>query len=182
MTDVPATTPLSAIEGSPLALAMRHELWLYPAIEILHIAGFVVLVGSIAIFDLRLLGLSRKLSVRLMARHLLPWTGGALIVIVPTGLLMFIAHASDFLVNPAFQLKLMLILAAGVNAALFHAGVYRGVKVTGSPGIRDDLINAGALYDDAPVIVDRHFVSSRKPDDLPDFCREMLRVLRVASG
>ena len=128
MTDAPATTtPFSAIEGSPLALAMRHELWLYPAIEILHIAGFVVLVGSIAMFDLRLLGLSRKLSVRLMARHLLPWTGGALIVIVPTGLLMFIAHASDFLVNPAFQLKLMLILAAGVNAALFHAGVYRGV-------------------------------------------------------
>ena len=65
----------------------------------------------------------------IMARHLLPWTGGALIVIVPTGLLMFIAHASDFLVNRAFQLKLMLILAGGINAALFHAGVYRGVKL-----------------------------------------------------
>ncbi|MCA9246833.1 MAG: type 1 glutamine amidotransferase, partial [Planctomycetales bacterium] len=49
------------------------------------------------------------------------------------------------------------------------AGVYRGVRVTGSPGIKDDLINAGAHWEDAPVIVDRHFVSSRKPDDLPDF-------------
>lgn len=57
------------------------------------------------------------------------------------------------------------------------AGVYRGVKVTGSPGIQDDLTNAGAIYQDAPVVVDRHFVSSRKPDDLPDFCKGMIQVL-----
>jgi protease I len=57
------------------------------------------------------------------------------------------------------------------------AGVYRGVRVTGSPGIKDDLVNAGALWEDAPVVVDRHFVSSRKPDDLPDFCRGILGVL-----
>ena len=56
------------------------------------------------------------------------------------------------------------------------AGVYRGVRVTGSPGIKDDLENAGAIWEDAPVVVDRHFVSSRKPDDLPEFCRGMLEV------
>jgi protease I len=59
------------------------------------------------------------------------------------------------------------------------AGVYRGVRVTGSLGIKDDLINAGALWEDAPVVVDRHFVSSRKPDDLPEFCRGMLRVMTL---
>ncbi len=57
------------------------------------------------------------------------------------------------------------------------AGVYRGVRVTGSLGIKDDLVNAGAAWEDAPVVVDRHFVSSRKPDDLPEFCRGMLDVL-----
>ena len=57
------------------------------------------------------------------------------------------------------------------------AGVYEGVKVTGSPGIRDDLVNAGAHFEDAAVVVDRHFVSSRKPDDLPEFCRGIARVL-----
>lgn len=57
------------------------------------------------------------------------------------------------------------------------AGVYRGVRVTGSPGIKDDLVNAGAIWEDAPVVVDRHFVSSRKPDDLPAFCREIIRQL-----
>jgi protease I len=56
------------------------------------------------------------------------------------------------------------------------AGVYRGVRVTGSPGIKDDLVNAGAIWEDAAVVVDRHFVSSRKPDDLPEFMRGILAV------
>lgn len=57
------------------------------------------------------------------------------------------------------------------------AGVYRGVRVTGSPGIKDDLENAGAIFSDASVVVDRHFVSSRKPDDLPDFAIAMIDVI-----
>jgi protease I len=74
--------------------------------------------------------------------------------------------------------------AGKLVAAICHGGwmpisakVYDGVRVTGSPGIKDDLINAGAIWEDAPVVVDRHFVSSRKPDDLPDFCKGMLQVL-----
>lgn len=61
------------------------------------------------------------------------------------------------------------------------AGVYREVRVTGSPGIKDDLINAGAIWEDAPVVIDRHFVSSRKPDDLPDFCEGILQVLTATA-
>lgn len=75
--------------------------------------------------------------------------------------------------------------AAGkLVAAICHGGwmpisakVYDGVRVTGSPGIKDDLENAGAIWEDAAVVVDRNFVSSRKPDDLPDFCRGILQVL-----
>ncbi|MEP3479173.1 MAG: type 1 glutamine amidotransferase domain-containing protein [Fuerstiella sp.] len=70
-------------------------------------------------------------------------------------------------------------------AAICHGGwipisadVYRNVKVTGSPGIKDDLINAGGLFEDASVVVDRHFISSRRPDDLPDFCRAMIEFYR----
>jgi protease I len=57
------------------------------------------------------------------------------------------------------------------------AGVYRGVRVTGSAGIKDDLVNAGAIWQEAPVVVDRNFVSSRKPDDLPEFCRAIIDVM-----
>lgn len=57
------------------------------------------------------------------------------------------------------------------------AGIYRGKRVTGSPGIKDDLENAGAVWEDAPVVVDGNLVSSRKPDDLPLFVPAMLDVL-----
>lgn len=120
-------TALAWIERSALATAMRQELWLYPSVEIVHIWGFVLLVGSIAMLDLRLLGLSSAVPVRQLARHLLPWTLGALVLIVPSGLLMFIAHAGDFVSNRAFVLKLALIFAAAINAAFFHLGPYRTV-------------------------------------------------------
>lgn len=57
------------------------------------------------------------------------------------------------------------------------AGVYKDVRVTGSPGIKDDLVNAGAIWEDSPVVIDRHHVTSRRPDDLPDFCRGLIEVL-----
>jgi protease I len=57
------------------------------------------------------------------------------------------------------------------------AGVYRGVQVTGSLGIKDDLENAGAIWVDAPVVIDRNFVSSRFPDDLPVFAEAMISVI-----
>ena len=52
--------PSGAIEGLAIAKAMREYLWLYPAVEIVHIVGFVILVGSVVMFDLRVLGLSRR--------------------------------------------------------------------------------------------------------------------------
>lgn len=125
MTPSPGTGIVGAIEHNPLAAAMRGDLWLYPIVEIFHISGFVILVGSVVMFDLRLLGLSRALSVRGLARHLLPWSLAALLIIVPTGLLMFSAHASEFVDNRAFLLKLTLLMLAATNAAAFHTGVFR---------------------------------------------------------
>ena len=120
-------TPANPIEGLAIARAMREQLWLYPAVEVVHIVGFVILVGSVLMFDLRVLGLSRGVSVRALARHLLPWSVAALLLILPSGLAMFAAHAGDFLGNRAFQVKMALLLAAGMNAAFFHTGPYQSV-------------------------------------------------------
>ena len=120
-------TPANPIEALAIAKAMRENLWLYPSVEIVHIVGFVILVGSVVMFDLRVLGLSKAIPVRRLSRHLLPWSLGALVLIVPTGLLMFSAHASDFLTNRAFQLKMALLLSAGLNAAYFRMGPYQTV-------------------------------------------------------
>lgn len=121
----PAAGPIGAIEASGLGQAMRQSLWLYPIVEIVHIVGLALLFGSIVVLDLRLLGFSRGISVRRFARHVLPWTAAAFVLIVPSGLAMFAAHASDFIGNSVFALKMGLILAAAINAAVFHAGPFR---------------------------------------------------------
>lgn len=119
------TTAVHAIESSGLGRTLRESLWAYPAVETLHIIGLAIVYGSIVIVDLRLLGLSRGVSVVRLARHALPWTAGAFLCVAATGLLMFTAHAEDFLANRVFLLKMGLILTAGLNAGLLHAGAMR---------------------------------------------------------
>ena len=121
------TTAVHALEASPLARFMREALWAYPAVEALHILALAIVVGSIVVVDLRLLGLSRDMSAARLSRHALPWTVGAFTISIATGLLMFTAHAEDFITNRVFILKMGLILAAGVNASLLHAGAFRTV-------------------------------------------------------
>ena len=111
--------------SSPLALALREHAWLYPIVETLHILGFVMLVGAVAMFDLRVLGFGRQLPVKALARHLLPWSAGSMLLVVPSGLLLFIADPLALLANGVFLLKLGLIAVAGLNALAFHAGPYR---------------------------------------------------------
>jgi len=127
------------LNDSSLGAAMRGDLWLYPLVEVVHILGFAILVGSVVMFDLRVLGVSRTIEVTALARHLLPWSVAALLLIVPAGLMMFSAHPHDFASNDIFILKLCLIATAGLNAVLFHVGVYRSVTAwnTGvaAPGV-----------------------------------------------
>jgi hypothetical protein len=117
------------IETTAVATAMRQWLWLYPIVEIVHILGFVVLVGAAVLFDLRLLGVAGHLPITGLARHHLRWARLALLLIVPSGLLMFAAHATEMAENPAFQLKLVFILLAGANAAVFHRGAFQSVEL-----------------------------------------------------
>ena len=120
-------TPAAALAASPLAVALRGSGVLHAAVASVHLAGMALLVGTIAAFDLRLLGLSRALPVRRLAAHLLPWTAASLLLIVPSGLLMFLSRAQELIGSPLFALKMTLIFVAAINAVAFHAGVFRGV-------------------------------------------------------
>jgi hypothetical protein len=112
---------------TPLSVAMREGAWLYPVVEIVHIAGFSVLVGSVVLFDLRVLGFARTLPVAALGEHLLRWALASVLLVVPAGLLLFSAHPVELSTNPAFLLKLVLIALAGLNALALHLLPYRSV-------------------------------------------------------
>ncbi|MGD9897817.1 MAG: type 1 glutamine amidotransferase domain-containing protein [Calditrichaceae bacterium] len=59
------------------------------------------------------------------------------------------------------------------------AGIMKGFKCTSTPGIKDDLVNAGAEWVDEAVVTDRNMVSSRRPDDLPEFCKAIIQLMKV---
>ena len=118
---------LTWIERSPLAVTLREHPWFYPGVEVCHILGFVILVGAAAMFDLRLLGFSRTISVTALAGHLLPWARAGLALAAPTGLLLFISDAVTLAANPAFQLKLIVIALAILNTMVFHRWTARSL-------------------------------------------------------
>ncbi len=123
--DAPAW--LLFLQEGAVGQAMRQSLALYPAVEILHIIAFVTLVGAIMALDLRLMGFARGLPAHGLSRHLLPLAIAGFCLAVPTGALLFVTEAVAVFNNPAFRIKLLLILAGGVNALLFHLGPWRNI-------------------------------------------------------
>ena len=61
---------------------------------------------------------------------------------------------------------------------LISAGILRGRKATSYFSIRDDMINAGVEYLDRPMVVDGNLITSRRPSDLPEFCKALIRLLK----
>lgn len=142
----PGAGLLQALEQGGIGEAMRSSMWLYPIVETLHILGFILLVGAVLMFDLRVLGLSKRVPVRMLAGHLLPWGAAALLLIVPAGLLMFASDASSMVGNRAFVIKMVLLMLAGTNAAAFHLGPFRSVDAwdQGVPAPLSARFHAGA--------------------------------------
>jgi hypothetical protein len=111
----------AALEHGAVGQALRDSMWLYPAVEVLHIVGFALLVGAIAAFDLRVARAGPRLELGSWQRAVLPVARAGFALAVPMGLLLFSAEAGAYLGNPAFLLKMGLISAAVLNVLLFHA-------------------------------------------------------------
>ncbi|MDB5001163.1 MAG: hypothetical protein JWR76_2240 [Mucilaginibacter sp.] len=135
---------LSWLENSSWAVSIRQSLWLYPALEIVHIVGIVILVGAALMFDLRLLGFSRNLPIVLLARHLLPWSRRGLCLIFPSGILLFITNAETLGADPTFQLKMILLIMAALNVLVFHRFIFRSHSYLEVP-IDPPLIKVSAI-------------------------------------
>lgn len=115
------------LETQPLA-AHIGETWWFPFLESIHVLAATFVVGSILMVDLRLLGLAaRTHPVSRIVREVVPWTYGAAAVSVLTGTGLFVSRANHYLENPAFQIKLALLVLAGLNMAVFHLVTVRGI-------------------------------------------------------
>ncbi len=102
--------------------------WWFPFIESLHVVAITLVVGSIMMVDLRLLGMTGlRYPASRITRELIPWTWGAFCVAVVTGIGMFVTRAPVYMENPAFQVKLVLLLLACANMTLFQFRTFRDV-------------------------------------------------------
>ena len=118
-----------AIANLPLAQYVAESTWAFPTFESIHVIAIVTVIGTIAVMDLRLLGWAgAKCAVTEMSNDTLKWTWGAFIVAFITGSLLFISKATDYTVNPFFFWKMVMIVIAGINMAIFHVFTWRSVK------------------------------------------------------
>jgi len=92
----------------------------YPALEVLHIVGIALLLGNLLLFELKVLGLGPGLHLSSLARLALSVSVCGFLLAACSGLAMFMSQPAELLLNRAFQLKMSLLLLAGLNALLFH--------------------------------------------------------------
>ena len=110
-----------SIEYSSIGTTVAESLWMFPTFETLHVIALVTVLGSIAVVDARLIGLSSSnVAFSRLSRDMLPWTWVAFAVATITGLLLFASKASYYMVNPFFLVKLGLLALAGINMAVFQ--------------------------------------------------------------
>jgi hypothetical protein len=116
---------LNIVEQSSWASVIRQSTYMYPALEIVHIAGIVILVGAAFLFDLRLLGYRKGQPVYHLSAYLLPVSRKGLLLIIPSGGLLFITNARALGIDPVFWTKMALLLVAALNVMVFHQFIFK---------------------------------------------------------
>ena len=114
--------------NTPWSVALLESLLVYPIVETTHVLSLSLFLGMIAMLDLRLVGLTlRDVPVSEVAGRLLPWAVGGFALMVVSGMLLFYSNPVRAFENVFFRIKMAMLVAAGVNAFVFHTTVYRRV-------------------------------------------------------
>jgi hypothetical protein len=113
---------------------MMSTRWAWPIAEVVHFIGLCLLFGTVALFDLRMLGIARGVPLRSLHR-LIRFGIVGFVLSVLSGLCFFLAFPDQYLYNPAMQVKLALIALAGVNMVLFYVIAARTVWLTPDDGV-----------------------------------------------
>jgi hypothetical protein len=114
------------IENSPSSTALRESIWMFPIIESSHVLGLAFSVGTVVWFDLRLMGVGMKhYTVSETFSFIKPWMFVGFSVMMVTGVFLFWSHALKCYGSNFFRLKLILLVLAGINIAVFHSTIDR---------------------------------------------------------
>ncbi len=120
---------LQTLENTRFATAIREGSVLFPWIECVHVLALTLVIGSIAVVDLRLIGLaSRDRGVADVTAAVLPVTWIAFVCAAATGALLFSSNATTYGANVYFRIKMSLLVLAGLNMGVYHLAVNRGVE------------------------------------------------------
>lgn len=112
---------LTQLQNLSFPTQIRESDWLFPTIETVHVFALVLVVGTIMTVDLRLLGFADKeRPFSQVAAEMLPWTWVAFVVAALAGMMMFSSKALTYYSNIPFRLKMVCLLLAGINMAIFH--------------------------------------------------------------
>jgi uncharacterized protein DUF6644 len=126
---------LAWLQSTWIATAVAENDILFPWIESVHVLAIVIVVGTISIVDLRLLGVaSLDISAKRLMRDVIPYTWGAFTIAAITGSLMFSSDATHYAHNRLFQIKLVMLVLAGLNMAVFHLFGERDIERWDAPG------------------------------------------------
>ena len=113
---MPLDALAEVLQASAWSEALRASVWLYPMVNTAHVVGIALLFGAIAPLDLRLLGAFRRVPLAPLAATLVPVATAGLLLALVSGALMFVTRPLDYVVEPLFGLKLVLLAAAVLNA------------------------------------------------------------------
>jgi len=117
------------LQATSWAVFIHQTKWAFTTIEVIHLIAIAAVLGSIAVVDLRLLGLaSARRPFTELAREILPYTWAAFVLAAITGSLLFISQATQYFVTPTFWGKMTIMAVAGINMAIFEFITVRGVK------------------------------------------------------
>jgi len=119
---------VEAIHASALSEWIRGSLKAMPIIEATHVLAVALVFGSVLVVDLRLLGFpDAKRRITQISHEMLRFTWIGFAVAVITGILMFMPNSITYYSNTVFRLKLLALLAAGINMAIFQFVTWKGV-------------------------------------------------------
>jgi len=115
------------LDHTQLGHMMTGTVWAWPLFESIHFFGLALMIGTVGLFDLRLMGLAKQMSPTSVHR-LIPWGLVGFGLCVVTGIGFLCGTPDQYLYNEAFWWKVTFLLTAGINAGVFYLAVFRNVR------------------------------------------------------